>query len=85
MNVLISELLWWQTALLGIYSLYTLARAIWIFNEGLKDAVLGYGNTIKLYHILWAIIDIPAIILGMLFPFLKMLFSIPIFPLKEKK
>jgi hypothetical protein len=71
--------------LLGIYSLYTLVRAWSYFNDGIKMGLLGYGaEDIKLYHILWGIIDIPAMILGSLFPVLKFFFNIPVFPLKKR-
>ncbi|MEH7782718.1 hypothetical protein CN526_26975 [Bacillus wiedmannii] len=86
MSTLITDLTWWQMSLLGIYTLYTLIRSFWIFNSGLKEATIGYGaKSIKLYHILWAVIDIPAILLGTLFPLLKLLFSIPVIPLKQDK
>lgn len=86
MSALITELTWWQFAMLGIYSIYVVVRAFWIFNSGLKLATVGYGaKSIKLYHILWAIIDIPAIILGTIFPVLKAVFSIPVIPLKQDK
>lgn len=85
MNTLITDLTWWQTALVVIYALYTLGRAIWIFNSGLKEAVLGTSKDIKLYHILWSVIDIPAIILGTLFPLIKKIFSIPVIPLKRNQ
>ncbi|PEF30312.1 hypothetical protein CON39_11610 [Bacillus thuringiensis] len=86
MNTLITDLTWWQISLLGIYSLYTLVRAFWIFNSGLKNATIGYGaKSVKLYHILWMILDIPAIALGTLFPLLKRMFSIPVIPLKSDK
>jgi hypothetical protein len=68
---------------LGIYSLYTLIRAFWIFNTGLKNA-LGIYKDVMLYHIIWGIIDIPAIILGKLFYVFKILFNIPVVPLKKK-
>lgn len=84
MNTLITSLTWWQLSLLGIYSAYTLIRAFWIFNVGLRDAVIGSSKDIKLYHILWALIDIPAIFLGTLFPLFKKVFSIPVIPLKKK-
>lgn len=83
MNALITELTWWQMGLLGVYSLYTLIRAFWIFSSGLREAMIGSNKDIKLYHILWAIIDIPAIILGTLFPLFKKIFSIPVIPLKK--
>lgn len=85
MNLLFTILPWWQVALLGIYSLYTLIRAFWIFNVGLREATIGGNKDIKLYHILWAIIDIPAILLGTLFPLFKLLFNIPVIPLKKDK
>lgn len=85
MQTLITNLTWWQLALLGVYSLYTLIRAFWIFNIGLREAVIGDNKDIKLYHILWAIIDIPAILLGTLFPLFKLLFNIPVIPLKKDK
>lgn len=84
METLFTELAWWQISLLGIYSLYILIRAFWIFNSGLRDAMIGSNKDIKLYHILWGIIDIPAIILGTIFPVFKLLFNIPVVPLKRK-
>lgn len=83
-NVLFTQLNWWELALLGIYSLYTLIRAFWIFGSGLKEATIGSNKDIMLYHILWIIIDIPAVILGSLFPLFKKLFSIPVIPLKKR-
>jgi hypothetical protein len=85
MNELITNLTWWQLALLGVYSLYTLIRAFWIFGSGLREATIGSSKDIQLYHILWMIIDIPAIILGTLFPLFKKLFSIPVIPLKKDR
>lgn len=70
--------------LLGIYSLYTLIRAFWIFNTGLKEA-LGIHKDIMLYHIIWGIIDIPAMILGKLFYLFKFMFNIPVIPLRKDK
>jgi hypothetical protein len=84
MSTLVSDLAAWQWFLLVIYALYTLGRAVWIFNSGLRDALLGYGDTIKLYHILWTIVDIPAILLGKFFPVLKAIFNIPVIPLKKE-
>jgi hypothetical protein len=81
--LLFSELNWIQVALLIIYAIYTLVRAFWIFNSGLRDAMIGSSKDIKLYHILWGIIDIPAIFLGTLFPVFKKVFSIPVIPLKR--
>lgn len=86
MGIVISNLTVGQTYCLTIYTLYTLIRAIWIFNSGLREATVGrYAENIKLYHILWGIIDIPAIILGTFFPVLKLLFAVPVIPLKQKK
>lgn len=85
MNNLFTSLSWWQVSLLVAYTLYTLVRAFWIFGSGLREATIGSSKDIKLYHILWAIIDIPAIILGTLFPLFKKLFGIPVIPLKKNK
>lgn len=83
MTTLITDLTWWQVGLLAIYTLYTLIRAFWIFGEGLRSATIGNSKDIKLYHILWMIVDIPAIILGSIFPVFKKVFSIPVIPLKK--
>jgi hypothetical protein len=85
MNTIITALTWWQMALLIIYTLYTLIRAFWIFNSGLREATIGGSKDIQLYHILWMLIDIPAIVLGTLFPLFKLVFSIPVIPLKKNK
>lgn len=85
MNTLFVELTWWQIAIVLIYTLYTLIRAYFIYAEGFLSATLAYGDTLKLYHILWAVIDIPAIIIGMFYPVLKYLFSVPIFDWKKKQ
>jgi hypothetical protein len=85
MDILITQLTWWQASLLLTYTLYTLFRAFCIFNDGLKYSLLGCSDVIKLYHVLWFIIDIPAIILGKLYPLLKFVFCIPIFPLRKDK
>ena len=83
MNTLFIQLTWWEIALLGIYSFYTVIRAFWIFDSGLRQATIGKSRDIKLYHILWSVIDIPAIILGTLFPLFKRLFSITVVHLKH--
>jgi hypothetical protein len=86
MNTLFIDLTWWQYALLAIYTLYTLFRAFYIFDMGLKDAIIGHGqNEVKLYHLLWSIVDIPAIVLGKLFPLIKFLFSVPILRINREK
>jgi hypothetical protein len=85
LNAMLSQLLWWQWSILVIYTLYTFIRALWIFNDGLREALIGESNHIKLYHVIWGLIDIPAIILGKLFPVLKMIFNVNLFPLNEKK
>jgi hypothetical protein len=83
MSILFTALTWWQIGLLAIYTLYTLIRAFWIFDAGFRSAMIGSDKDIKLYHILWAVIDIPAIVLGTLFPVFKKIFNIPVFPLKK--
>jgi hypothetical protein len=70
--------------LFGFYLLYTLIRAFWIFNSGIKEA-LGIYEDVMLYQILWGIIDIPAMILGKLFYIFKFLFNVPVVPLKKKR
>lgn len=85
MNTIITALTWWQMGLLAIYTLYTLIRAFWIFNSGFREATIGDSKDIQLYHILWMLIDIPAIVLGTLFPLFKLIFAIPVIPLKKNK
>ena len=85
MYTLFMELTWWQAGLLLIYITYTIIRALQIYNEGTKEALIGDSCCLRLYHILRAVIDIPALILGTFFPILKKVFSVPIAPLKTKK
>lgn len=77
-------LAWYWFALLLLYTAYTLIRAFWIYGAGYREAMIGSSKDIKLYHILWGIIDIPAIILSSIFPLFKLLFNIPVIPLKKR-
>lgn len=86
MDALISELTLMQTLLIVYYVVYTLIRAIWILCFGLKVVAFRNGATsIKLYQIIWVIIDIPAIILSMIFKAFKFLLLIPVIPLRQDK
>lgn len=67
-----------------IYAIYTIIRAYQYFSYGLKDT-FSIKHTIHLYHILWMVIDIPAIILGYLYHVLKFFFNIPVIPLKRDR
>lgn len=73
------------TLVIGIiYGIYTLIRAYQYFSYGIKDT-FSIKNAIHLYHILWMIIDIPAMVLGKLYHVLKFCFNIPVIPLKRDK
>lgn len=67
-----------------IYGIYTLIRAYQYHVDGIKGT-FNIRNTIHLYHILWMVIDIPAIILGKLYHVLKFFFNIPVIPLKRDR
>lgn len=67
-----------------IYGLYTLIRAYQYFSYGIKDT-FSIKHTIHLYHILWMVIDIPAMVLGKLYHVLKFFFNIPVIPLKRDR
>lgn len=86
LNLLTNQLTWWQLSLVSIFTIYTLLRAWHIYEVGYKYSLLGYGaKSVKLYHIIWFIVDIPAVILGQFFPLIKFLFSVDVFPLKQDK
>lgn len=84
----------WATILWIIYAIYFTYRAcqIWIATDemgivkGYGYVFLGYNQrTLRLYHLLRMIIDIPPAILGLLFPLLQKIFSLKIYEFKEKK
>lgn len=73
------------TLIIGIiYGIYTLIRAYQYHVDGIKYT-FSIHNTIKLYHIIWMIIDIPAMILGKLYHVLKFCFNVDVIPLKRDK
>lgn len=86
LNVLVIELTWWQMSLIAIFTVYTFIRAFFIYEHGsYKHTLLGYGaKSIKLYHIIWFLVDIPAAILGLFFPLIKTIFSLDVIPLSQK-
>jgi len=85
-HALFINLTWWQVGLMIIYLIYIICRSISIYRYGLKGSYIDYGEkSIKLYHIIWAVIDIPAIVLGKFFPVLHAIFSVDIYYFKEKK
>jgi hypothetical protein len=86
-NTLWTALTWWQVSLVAILTVYTFIRAFFIYENGsYKSVLLGYNaNSIKLYHIIWFLIDIPAAILGLFFPIIKAVFSLDVIPLRQKK
>ena len=67
-----------------IYGIYTIIRAWQYYSVGIKET-FSIKNTIHLYHIIWMVIDIPAIILGKLYHVLKFFFNIPVVPLKRDR
>ena len=84
MNTPLGLLPGWLVILLVLYAIYTIIRAIWIWGAGWKEAnFINGGDDIKLYHILWSIVDVPAIILSILVPILKFFFNIPVYPRKK--
>lgn len=84
-HALFVSLTWWQVGLVILYVIYTIIRSIWIFNDGLTDALLGGKKQIKLYHLIWSVIDIPAILLGKFFPVLKKLFNVTLLDWEKKE
>lgn len=83
-SVLFVELTWWQVGLLIVYALYTLGRAYAYFLEGIKYSLLGYHKReVRLYHVIWLVIDIPSIVLGRFYHVLKFIFSVKVFSFKE--
>lgn len=86
MSTLFIALTWWQMVLLGIYTIYTLVRGIHYFNDGVKETLIGYRkNTLRLYHIILLVIDIPSMILGRFYHVIKFIFSAKLYTFKEKK
>jgi hypothetical protein len=85
-NVLWTALTWWQIGLLIIYILYTFIRSWIIWSDGsYMNLWLGYAKSVKLYHLVIFILDIPAFVLGMFFPVIKKILSIDVFPLKRNQ
>jgi hypothetical protein len=86
MNTLITDLTWWQVGLLVVYIIYSCFRGWHFFAEGFKEAAFGYkAKEVKLYHIIWMVVDIPSIIIGRIFPFIKAILSIKVCNLKQDK
>ena len=86
MNALFIALTWWQMVLLGIYTLYTLIRGMYYFNDGVKATLLGYREyDFRLYHLILIVIDIPSMILGRFYHVIKFIFSLKLYTLKEKR
>lgn len=90
----LAALPWWATILWIAYLVYFLYRAyeIWEITDkygiikGYKIVFLGHnGRTLRLYHLLRMIIDIPSAILGLFFPLLRKIFSLKLYEFKEKK
>lgn len=85
MNNLFTDLTWWEVGLLFIYTIYTFIRAWTYFSYGIKSTLIDNGKSIKLYHILWSVIDVPSIVLGRVYHVIKFLFSVDIYKFKAKK
>lgn len=89
----LAALPWWGTILWIAYLVYFLYRAyeIWELTDkhgiakGYKYVFMGNGRTLRLYHLLRMIIDIPPAILGLFFPLLRKIFSLKLYEFKEKK
>lgn len=88
------DLPWWGTILCFIYCIYCLGRAFYIwatmsesekFWSGCRRVFFGYSKQIQLYHIVRAIIDIPAVVLGLLLPVLKAVLAFKLHTFKEPK
>jgi hypothetical protein len=86
LHVLFVSLTWWQVGLLVIYLIYILFRARSIYAYGMKGSFIDYSEkAVKLYHVIWAVIDIPAILIGKFFPVLRAIGDINLYKFKEEE
>jgi len=87
------SLAWWEMILWVAYVIYFIARAwkVWDetstdgIKEGYKNIIVGNDKAYRLYHLVRTILDIPPLILGLLFPFLSWLLSFKLYTFKEEK
>lgn len=86
MSALFISLTWWQVVLLGLYAIYTMARAYSYFVYGVKETWLGYKQKeLRLYHLILFVIDLPSMVLGRFYHVIKFIFSFKLYTFKEKE
>lgn len=83
---------WWGITLWVLYTIYFVGRAIYLYFEvqehglweGYKRVFIGkYENTLRLYHIIRMIIDIPSAIVGLVFPIIQKIFTLKLYEFKK--
>lgn len=90
------SLVWWQMFLSAIYVLYTVFRSWYFYDsttgykkkslwQSYKEAMFGNNDAIRLYHIIVMVIDIPALIAGYFYPFIKRVFTFKIYTFKKEE
>lgn len=62
------------------YVIYTLIRAHSYWEEGVKETLIGWRRyDLRLYHIIWFIIDIPAVFIGRIYHVFARIFSVKLY------
>lgn len=84
LNVLWTEMTWWQIVLSVMYIIYSCVRAVAYYDNGFKYTLIGIEKDVRLYHVILFIIDIPSIIFGQFIPIIKKIFSLKVYPLKKE-
>ncbi|MDH6674278.1 hypothetical protein M2277_004970 [Paenibacillus sp. LBL] len=88
-----TELPWWGMTLWGLYTIYFILRAWYVWSEtsengllkGYKIVFIGeYEKTLRLYHLLRMIFDIPPAILGLVFPICRTIFTLKIYEFNKE-
>ena len=91
--VAFTALTWWQMVLWVAYAIYFTCRAWHVWTEmndygikkGYKYVIVGHSKDYRLYHLVRTILDIPPMLLGLVFPLLKKVLSFKLYTFKDEK
>lgn len=83
----------WLAVLAIVYAIYFFVRAynIWEhtrdrgIRKGYRRVFFGYGNDIRIYHLIRIVFDIPPAIVGLLFPLVRKIFALKIYTFKKQE
>lgn len=65
------------------YVIYSLYRAHKYWEDGIKETLLGWKkNDLRLYHIIWIVVDIPSIFIGRIYHVIAKIFSMKLYTFK---